>query len=93
MESPAESMALRMPICARPLAPPPLSVSPILGLMRRAVESCAPAGRIKMKIKQPVINRIWTELKNESLLIVQKVCHKITQREGRRFDKFENPEN
>src|ERR1700735_815518 len=25
-------MALRMPICARPLAPPPLKTSPILGL-------------------------------------------------------------
>jgi hypothetical protein len=28
--------------------------------------------------KQPIINRIRTEIKNESLLIVKKVCYKIT---------------
>jgi len=52
-------MALRIPICARPLAPPPLSVSPILGLFPVA-ESCAADGRMKVKMIQPEINRVRT---------------------------------
>jgi hypothetical protein len=79
MESPAESIAFRIPIWASPLAPPPLNVSPIFGLLC-ASESCEKAGKLRKIIRKLAINRIRIERKIESLLIVKKVCHKITQR-------------
>jgi hypothetical protein len=63
---------------SKTLAPPPLSVSPIFGLLceRESFigpvvtgktladnESCARAGKLRKKIKQPVINRIRTGMK------------------------------
>jgi hypothetical protein len=70
MESPAESIAFKIPMCARPFAPPPLNVSPIFGLFFK-VESCATDGMPKPIIKQQVINRVRTVsfLKIENLKI------------------------
>jgi hypothetical protein len=55
-------------------------------------ESCERAGGVRKNIKQPAIVNVRTGMKNVSLLIVQKVCYKITQRKfgNLRIWKFEN---
>lgn len=88
-------MALSIPIWARPLAPPPLNVSPIFGLFGIELSrnaggageildgnklSCALTSEKWINITQPVISSFRTEIKNGSLLIVEKVCYKIKQR-------------
>jgi hypothetical protein len=88
MESPAESIALRMPICARPFAPPPLSVSPILGLLC-TTESCAAEGTLKIKNRQQDINRVRIKIINESFLINLMVYIKLNKDPEMQFSNFQ----
>ena len=100
MESPAESMALRIPIWARPFAPPPLSVSPSLGLLpgekesfARESEFWAKVWEINKKITHPVKDKVRTEIKNGSLLIITNVCYKITKRKMENLVRLSAKEN
>jgi hypothetical protein len=78
MESPAESMALRIPMCARPFAPPPLSVSPIFGLLD-TTESWAADGMFSVRIRQPEIIRVRIKIINGFFLIALMVYIKLNK--------------
>ncbi len=77
-------MALRIPIWARPFAPPPLSVSPIFGLLNTR-ESWAADGMISVRIRQPEIIRIRIKIIDGLFLIALKVYIKLNKDHEMKF--------
>jgi hypothetical protein len=67
-------MAFKIPICASPFAPPPLSVRPILGRVLRCSGVWAKASEISEQIEQPVIKKIQPMPRKDSMrVIIEKV--------------------